>query len=210
MNQRIAVSLGVFVVGFGLGYALTHMLVGGKAEGPGEAEAATASAERHNEAADGVANTKANHGVDAKRDGKAPKDEAATKGVSKVEPETAPNDEGKAGKKATANASWWESCLGKTCKVDFGGIKRGLSVRRGAIEHGKRVDWDLRFKRAPRVEILPTDRNIKVLLEAVGFDGKGKPVVAQIRWSDKGRDISGVISLHPGDKTVSMVPDPKL
>ena len=104
-----------------------------------------------------------------------------------------------------AKKPWWDVCLGKKCAVDFGGIKTGLSIRRGTIDHNQKVDWNLRFKKAQRLNILPTDRRVKVELVAVGFDGKGKPAVAQVNWSDKGRAVSGVISLQPGDKRVRLL-----
>ena len=100
---------------------------------------------------------------------------------------------------------WWEVCLGKKCAVDFGGIKTGLSIRSGSINHKQTIDWNLRFKKAKRLNILPTDRRVKVDLIAVGFDGKGRPAAAQVKWSDKGNSVSGVISLQPGDKRVKLL-----
>ena len=100
---------------------------------------------------------------------------------------------------------WWEACLGKLCVVDFGGIKSGLSIRRGSLVHNKKIDWNIRFKKAERLEILPTDRRVKVRLLGVGFDGKGNPAVAHVKWSDRGRKVSGVMSLMPGEKRVSLL-----
>ncbi len=113
------------------------------------------------------------------------------------------------GPPAPVTAPWWKVCLGRRCEVDFGGIRGGLSIRRGSIKHGSVVDWNLRFRNAKRIEILPTDRSVIVQLRAVGLDGKGKPSVAEVEWKTGRQTIVGVISLSPGDKRVTMRPTGK-
>ena len=214
MNPRIAISLGVFVVGFGLGYGATYMLVGsGNESATEETPVPTAAISNENSATDGGG------------EGKKQAEESANSGEPKAEPK--PN-KGKSPssvrpskgaepkkepmkvevKKASSQPGekWWEACLGKLCGVDFGGIKTGLSIRKGTLTHKQTVDWNLRFRRAKRINILPTDRKVKLKLIAVGFDAKGKPAAAHISWKDNGVSISGVISLQPGNRRVQMLP----
>lgn len=202
MNQRLVISLGVFVVGFGLGYAATHTLVsspdGDVVEAPG---AQTAEVDAKNTATDGVP-----HALPTASQPAAKKALVQPKGPEAQKLLDAPAKP--AVKAASAAPSqtqkWWEACLGQDCLVNFGGVTGGLSLRRGSLEHGKVVDWDLRFKRAKREGIVPTDRTVKVHVLAVGMDSKGRPVAARVRWADQGTTLTGVMSLAPGKKTVTM------
>ena len=209
MNPRIVISLGVFVVGFGLGYGATYMLVGGSSDTEAtETTPPTASI------SSGVSVAETANGDSAKQAPVpkklvAPEAQAAEPPKAKKlakEPVVKEAPEPLAKPVPTEKAKpWWEVCLGKKCAVDFGGIKTGLSIRSGSITHKQTIDWNLRFKKAKRLNILPTDRRVKVQLVAVGFDGKGKPAAAQVKCSDKGTSVSGVISLQPGDKRVKLL-----
>jgi hypothetical protein len=213
MNQRIAISLGVFVVGFGLGYGATYMLVGSNTETPNEASGPE-TASRGNSSSVGGAETSETEPVTPVSTGKVSgtvsnEDKGTggepTAGGKATDVDNPTSKPVKALGIAEKKMPWWKACLGKLCTVDFGGIKSGLSIRRGSLVHNKKVDWNIRFKKAERLEILPTDRRVKVRLLGVGFDGKGNPAVAHVRWSDRGRKVSGVMSLMPGDKRVSLL-----
>jgi hypothetical protein len=100
-----------------------------------------------------------------------------------------------------AGPTWWDACVGKVCAVDFGAITGGLLVRRGTVEHGARINWDTDYAGAPRVDVLPTEPNIKVRVHGVALDADGVPAAAEVVWNNGATKIAGVISLNLGDAT---------
>ncbi len=116
----------------------------------------------------------------------------------------APDAPGHAGAAVAADPDeelpWWDQCRAQECKVDFGGITGGLSIRRAALEHGATVSWERDFASRPRQEVLPTIDGVDVKLRAVGLDASGKPVAAEISYKKPGgATIEGVISLDLGE-----------
>ena len=199
-REQIITAIGVFVVGFGLGYGATWILVSDDDQGKDAPSAPVAAGAdiQENVASQGDTSP-------------APSPEADTHSASSTdtgpgEPAEAPDTKTVEEAPPQEEAPWWKACLGKPSKVDFGGVRGGLSIRRGSIKHGSIVDWNLRFKNARRLEILPTDRSATVLLRAVGLSGSGQPVAAEIEWKTARQTIVGVISLQPGDKRVTMQP----
>ncbi|MEZ4269052.1 MAG: hypothetical protein R3F39_22055 [Myxococcota bacterium] len=102
---------------------------------------------------------------------------------------------------APAEPAWWDACVGKVCAVDFGAITGGLLVRRGTVEHGATINWDSDYASAPRVDVLPTEPNIKVKVHGVALDAEGVPAAAEVVWNNGVTRIAGVISLNLGDAT---------
>lgn len=102
---------------------------------------------------------------------------------------------------APAEPTWWDACVGKVCAVDFGAITGGLLVRRGTVEHGATINWDTDYAAAPRVDVLPTEPNIKVKVHGVALDAEGVPAAAEVVWTNGATTIAGVISLNLGDPT---------
>ncbi len=102
---------------------------------------------------------------------------------------------------APAEPTWWDACVGKVCAVDFGAITGGLLVRRGTVEQGATINWDTDYAGAPRIDVLPTEPNIKVRVHGVALDADGVPAAAEVVWNNGAAKIAGVISLNLGDAT---------
>jgi hypothetical protein len=107
-----------------------------------------------------------------------------------------------------ADQPWWEACHGRTCRVEFGQITGGLSIRKGSVSHGSTVDWDATFARAARIEVLPTSPRTDVEVLGIGLSPTGAPAAAEIRWKKGSRAVLGVISLDLGDPGKQVVMRP--
>jgi hypothetical protein len=207
MNRKqLITALIVFVVGFTVGYGFTWVLV----DDPSEEDA---GAGLRSKDAESESNPRADAGtsrdVVAQEDTQASPDTGTTKaadaGPASVKADA--SDPVPKQDAATAPKKWWNACAGRKCQLDFGGVRGGLSVRRGTIKHGTVIDWNLRFGNARRIDILPTDTKVVVMVRAVGLDSKGEPIAAEIEWKSGGQVVVGIISLQPGDKRVIMRPD---
>jgi len=107
----------------------------------------------------------------------------------------------------TEPASWWDTCKGSTCVVDWGGLDGGLSLRGGSIVHGDTVNWSSDFKRAKRYGVIPTDgKDMQLLVHAVAMAPDGTPGAADVTWGQAGDAIRGVIKLEVNGKRVTMAP----
>ena len=129
-RQQIITAIGVFVVGFGLGYGATWILVS-----DGEQEKTTPSAsvvagpdaqKEKDTASDASALTEQSPDTEEKVPVVADTSVASAGPDTEVDKDEPPEKE----------APWWKACLGKNSKVDFGGVRGGLSIRRGSIKHG--------------------------------------------------------------------------
>ncbi len=103
---------------------------------------------------------------------------------------------------------WWQACRASICKVDFGAITGGLTIRRGHVVHGSRVDWQADFGGGERLSVLPTEGEIQVRVEGVGLAADGQPIAAEIVYRAGERELRGVIKLDLGspDKRITMQP----
>jgi len=210
MSKRLLVIFAVFVVGFGVGYAVTWVVVSGPGpEGIVDADEpppplATAPTEdpdaprpddpeeREPPALVGEVDLA---GLDERVD--------AGAGGEPVDPEDDETDEVEPEQAATQ--PWWEACLNRRCRVSFGGIKGGLSVREGRITHGEDVVWADTFQNAARLGVIPVSRQTVVELHAVGMQF-GLPSAAHITYRDGATELEGVIALVIGDRLITLVP----
>ncbi|MCB9728396.1 MAG: hypothetical protein H6744_04280 [Deltaproteobacteria bacterium] len=119
-----------------------------------------------------------------------------------------PGESAEVGTAEPAEPSWWDACVGKVCAVDFGAITGGLLVRKGTVEHGATIDWGRDFAGKPRIDVLPTEANVKVKVRGVALDADGVPAAAEVLWRNGDATVEGVISLNLGeaDKRVRFIP----
>lgn len=223
MKQQLLISVVVFTVGFGLGYGVTWLLVSkgdddaASSEGPSSLPpksaaltpptppAATPDAAEQPEP-EAAADVQADAGPTAEADGEAvPEADAAAAASAEPDVPAAPA-EPDVPPPPPRELPWWDRCVGKKCEVDFGELTGGLTVRKGSIEHGTRVDWTLRFGGAQRVDVIPTNRPLTVEVRGVGIGGDGKPTAAEIEYRKGGRTIVGIIALKIGNKRITMSP----
>jgi len=228
MNKRLLVILGVFVAGFGVGYALTFFLVqspgpapalgespvaavateptappaGDPAPAPEPAptEVGTPSAAPPEPAADGGAPAT---DVPAEDPTPAPVEDVVA--AAPVEPAAAPPEPPEEAPTPAATGPWWEVCKGRVCKADFGRVSGSVTVRKGKLEHGAEVVWRDTFANADRAGSLPAKTGLDVEVHAVGMQG-ASPVAAWITWRDGSRTTTGVIALNIGDKVIAFRP----
>jgi hypothetical protein len=215
MQRRLLVIVLVFVACFGVGYGITWIFVGSPDRGA--SRPATAPAPAATPAP--VATT-------------APVDVTnATADVAQAPPDTTPApaadaavaaapDAGPAGDATptvvadtvapapTPAPAEWEACLGKVCRLDFGKVSGGISIREGRLEHGKPVAWEKDFARSDKVGTIDAGKNVRVEVVALGLSESDptKVVAAQIIRKLKRTEQKGVISLRIGDKMLRLVP----
>lgn len=200
MSRGIASWLAVFVVGFVIGYGLMSLAV----DMPAEAGPPTASEPGDAVAADALAESAALSAV-ASADQLidqpiVPSDPSAVHpqiDAPAVPTAPTPPPEPKAA---------WDACNGQRCILDFGILKGGLSVRAGKVEHGSTVDWQRDFSQGKKLDILPIKRNFVVDVRGVGLDDIGQPLAVEIGYTKEGKKRVGVVSLQPGDKTLTLRP----
>lgn len=231
MQRRILLIAVVFVAGFGIGYGITWLFVGsperGEAGGeqraardrtegqgvgqavPGGADAAVAPQPDVAPVAGAVDVVAANapgsatapdvppvapgpDAVLAAADAAAPSPEVVAEVVAEVAPApSAPRE--------------IDVCLNKVCRIDFGGVAGGISVRKGKLEHGAEVVWERDFGRSDKVGTLDADRTVKVEVLGIGLTD-GVPSAAYISRKLKRGTQTGVIALKIGDRRLSLVP----
>ncbi|MCB9736307.1 MAG: hypothetical protein H6745_27305 [Deltaproteobacteria bacterium] len=235
MNKRIVVILGVFVVGFAIGWGVTSLVVTGSgpaavatappptaapdaggaatvagagepapaADAGGSALVATAGAA---EAAADVVDAPPDAGAVAAADPDTV--EAAEPDTAVGAPETAPPvfeaDTVEAPAPA-ADLPWWDACRDKKCRVDFGRVTGGVSVRRASLEHGATVDWQRDFDKKKKLGVLSAGADVWVTVHGVGMTD-GEPSAASITFKGGGETLTGVIALSIGDKQIKFVP----
>lgn len=209
MARRYITVAVVFVVCFGLGYGATWLVVGSPDTPPAPVIADPSAPTREPTkapeptiAATSVATVAEADAVVAAPDaapsvtdeevaGEPAADVAVVEETQVAEPEAA----------EPAAASWWDACKGKVCIVDWGRVSGGISVREGRIEHGADVDWAADFGKAEKVGTLEAKKNMKVEVLGIGMS-EGKPAAAWIKY----KNITGVIALTFGDKSLSFQP----
>jgi hypothetical protein len=103
---------------------------------------------------------------------------------------------------------WWEACQGRRCRLDFGGIRGNLTIRKASLVHGSTIDWATDMGSKPRIYSLPTERPLEVQVEAIAMSPEGVPTAAEIVWSRKGRLLRGVITLDLGEPGKRIVMHP--
>jgi hypothetical protein len=193
----------VFAAGFVIGYGLMSMAVEIPTPAPPGPEAAAS-------AQPAIAGAPAPAAAPAPAP--APSSEPATKAPSAAParpqaapapaaPETAPEP--------AKPQPWWQKCRGTTCRVDFGILTGGLSLRRGHVMHGTTVDWVRDYGNAERIGLLPVNPDLLIEVKGVALDATGQPAAAEIAYMDSGKKMVGVISLRPGDKTIRFIPSEK-
>ena len=209
MRKRLLIPLAVFVIGFGLGYGLTWVLVGSSDPQPIAAAPKTPKATEQASAPPLATQT----------DVVVPKASDPTEGTTthqtdlgRVRPPAEPTpDAGPLPTKAAEpvlpeKSAWWDRCRDARCKVDFGALTGALSIRSGSIKHGASVDWARDFGNATRLGLLPVGPSVRVDVAAVALDKNDQPIAAQITWREAGNTIRGVIALQVGDKKLRLVP----
>ncbi len=219
MQRRLLVIALVFVVGFGVGYGITWLLVGSsdreRPDGEREARVAQRATGGEEDARDQAPRPEPDtHAGDARTEGAPGPDAAAS-----VDAATAPEDAALATGETAADTAPagatdaaapparppWERCLNRVCRVDFGRVSGGISIRKGRLEHGQAVDWDRDFGRADKVGTLEEGADVRVEVLGVGL-ADGVPAAAYIVRKTRRDEVRGVIALRIGDKTLELVP----
>ena len=210
MQRRLLIIALVFVAGFGVGYGITWLLVGSsgrdgapepQAQGtpsrPPErvAERPTAAPPTTPPAADAQAAP-----GDA---GLAPAADATPAGDAG--PAAAPQAADAAAAPEVPAKAAWEVCHLHECRLDFGKVSGGISIREGSLEHGKEVDWDRDFAKADKVGTLEAGPNVRVEVLAIGLTN-GEPSAAYIMRKTRREQTKGVIALRIGDKQLRLAP----
>lgn len=217
MQRRLLVIALVFVAGFGVGYGITWLLVGSSGR---DADRQVARSE---------ATRPALAGPDASAPEPAP--DAAAPDAAASAPDAGPAPAADAGVAADAAApldtavaaapevvaevaaaeteappkAAWEVCHLHACRVDFGKVTGGISIREGSLEHGQTVDWDKDFAKADKIGTLDAGSNVKVEVLAIALES-GEPAAAYIVRKTKRGELKGVIALRVGDKALRLVP----
>lgn len=227
MKQRLIASGLVFAVGFTIGLGLTWALLGDQPDG--DPSDLTAAAEGDQLADDDEpapieaaepANAADAPEPDADQQGEdevAGDDAPAGEEPAQNEPAAAdppaqgePADEAPAADEPTADSpalksnAWWKGLEGKRRKVDMGQTK-ALSIRKGTIKDGEKLDWSKRFGTAGRIGLLYAAEENIVTVHAVAVNAAGNPVAAQITLEKQGKETTGVIALHTQGLKVSLV-----
>jgi hypothetical protein len=230
-SEKVWVWAVVFAVGFGAGYGLMSLAVGEPAsaepqavlEPPAAPAPVAAAAEQPPEAAEPEVAEPAAPAEAVPPVVDAPDEPVAAEPVAAEAPEPvaaeapegaesdAPAEPAAVAEVPVAEPAappWWDQCLGKVCAVDFGAITGGLLVRRGTVEHGATIEWATDYAGAPRIDVLPTEPNIKVKVHGVALDSAGVPAAAEVVWNNGTAKVAGVISLNLGDadKQVRFIP----
>lgn len=219
MQRRILLIAVVFVAGFGIGYGITWLFVGSPERGQSVAER-RADRERPDAQAvpaeADVANAQppdagsAAQVPDVPPDAGSPGDAAAAAqalvpDAAQVAAPDVPAPAAEVVAEVAAAPREIDRCLNKVCRVDFGGVSGGISVRKGKFEHGAEVVWERDFGRADKVGTLDSDRNVRVEVLGVGLTD-GVPSAAYISRKLKRGTQTGVIALKIGDRRLSLVP----
>ncbi len=204
MQRRLLIIALVFVVGFGVGYGITWLLVGSSGRDEAPRPVATREADPRPVA---EADTVAPSAPEVAPDAAAPPLEEVAAAEAAVAPEVAAAEvvPEPAEVQAPVKAAW-EACHMHACRLDFGKVTGGISIRKGSIEHGQAVDWDKDFAKADKIGTLDAGPNVKVEVLAIGLDSSGVPSAAHILRKTKRSEIKGVIALRIGDKSLALVP----
>ncbi len=218
MQRRLIIVAIVFVVGFGVGYGATWLLVG--APGLVRPEAPVAALDAPQPSPEAPAPIQPAVPADAPPEAPpavpgaaAPADPAAAAPVDPtaadpaVEPAAAPDapaDPEAAIPEAPATPE--AACVGNTCRLDFGDVTGGISVRRGTLTDGQPIDWDRDFGASDKLGLIPAGPKVKVEVRAIGY-ADGQPAAAQVVYRHRAVSVRGVISLVIGDKRLRLLPD---
>ena len=193
MQRRLLVIVLVFVACFGVGYGITWIFVGSPDRVSPRPATAPPAAQPNPELV-----------ATAPIEATAPAADVAQAAPTPADTVTAQAD---TAAPAPAPAEW-EACLGKVCRLDFGKVSGGISIREGRLEHGKPVAWDKDFARSDKVGTIDAGKNVRVEVVALGLSESDptKVVAAQIIRKLKRTEQKGVISLRIGDKMLRLVP----
>ncbi len=219
MQRRTLIILAVFVAGFGAGYGTTWIVVGsptaptkaGPALTPAPTNvAALADAGGSPAAVADAGVAAASAATDASAEGAATSvaaaPDAGVEAVAGVAPPTAPPDPAAAAPKTPTSL-----CVNAVCRIDFGKVSGGLSVREGHLEDGQAIDWARDFGKAEKIGTIPhgaRNKPTRVEVKAIGL-ADGEPAAAWVVYKGKkGKTLEGIIALRLGEKSVTLVPEP--
>jgi len=217
MQRRLLVIALVFVVGFGVGYGITWLLVGSASRTADQPQAAGGTTTR---LAAGDAGPEPTPVATAPTT--SPDAAAGAPDVAPTAPEVAPATPDTVAAAAPEAATEvaapvpapdvepapkaaWEVCHLHACRLDFGKVSGGISIRKGSLEHGQTVDWDKDFAKADKIGTLDSGPRVKVEVLAIGLEN-GEPAAAYIIRKTKRDELKGVIALRIGDKALRLVP----
>jgi len=218
MQRRLLIVLLVFVAGFGAGYGVTWLLVDSPRQNPEPPSGAQANAVPHpSPAAPALPPTTDAVTPEVTADADAvvaPLPDSVLAPAADVggaaKTDAGPSAEVAAAPDAGSTAATpvkaaWEACHMQVCRLDFGKISGGISIREGTLEHGQKVDWDRDFAKADKVGTLEAGRHVQVEVLAIGVEGS-EPTAAYILRKTKRHEIRGVIALRIGDKQLHLEP----
>lgn len=222
MQRRILLIAVVFVAGFGIGYGITWLFVGSpeRGEAVGERRADRMRTDGQVDAQAVPAGPDAANAPQPDAASLAAVPDAATPPSDVPQVALAPDavpavavaDVAAPAPEVVAEVAAAPSapreidvCLNKVCRIDFGGVAGGISVRKGKLEHGAEVVWERDFGRADKVGTLDADRTVRVEVLGIGLTD-GVPSAAYIARKLKRGTQTGVIALKIGDRRLSLVP----
>lgn len=215
MQRRLIIVAIVFVVGFGVGYGATWLLVGDpglvRPEAPATAETGAPPAPELAPEPPATAPTAA--APDAPPPAEPSPAAAPSAPDAPPAPDTPPSDGAEPSEPTAPEAAIPEvpatpeaACVGKTCRLDFGDVSGGISVRRGTLTDGQPVDWDRDFGAADKLGLIPAGPKVKVEVRAIGYTD-GQPAAAQVVYRHRAVSVRGIISLVVGEKRLRLQPD---
>lgn len=101
--------------------------------------------------------------------------------------------------------SWWLGIRGTSCELGLAEVDfRSLSLRAGAFEHNRLVDWDDDFGDAKRLGVFRAEDSPRVEVLAIGFDRRGMPTAAHVKDESTGK--TGVVALQTEGKLIPLRP----
>lgn len=216
MQRRLLIIALVFVVGFGVGYGITWLLVGsgGRSQEHDLTDSPlveTDTAVARSDARDAPRETDPGVGRDTGGDtlvsADGERDAESADGQRTASDSEAAASAGDASGRAGTDAAQadWDRCHERMCRVDFGRVKGGISIRKGSLVHAQPMEWDRDFARADKIGVLEVDDDVRVEVLAVGLTD-GEPAAAYIVEKVGRNAVRGVIALRIGEKVIRLVP----
>ncbi|MFT7623990.1 MAG: hypothetical protein ACI9WU_003176, partial [Myxococcota bacterium] len=129
-------------------------------------------------------------------------DEAKVEEPGAEEPKA---EEPKADEPEFKSNAWWKGLSGQRMRVDLGGTK-ALTIRRGDLEDGEKLEWVRRFGTNSRVGLLYATEKNMVTVHGVATNAAGTPVAAKVTYEKDGQKVTGIIALRTQGLKVTLYP----
>ncbi len=123
----------------------------------------------------------------------------------KLQPVEEPEEDTAEPEPAPKSNAWWKGLSGKKVRIDLGKTK-ALTIRRGELEDGEKLEWSRRFGTSPRVGLLYAAEKNFATVHGVAVNAAGTPVAAKVTVQQKGVEVTGIIALHTQGLKVTLYP----